>query len=144
MPLLGCSISEFFLRSDQRAAMTKNRPKHLALHLIKLPLSGFVSILHRISGLSLFLALPVLLWMLQSSLRSIETYTALQTILTYPLCKLGLLGLVWAFLHHFCAGLRYLAIDLHWLHGLAQARNSSKVVMSVSLLMTVLLGVKLW
>ncbi len=124
--------------------MNKNRPKHLALHLIKLPLPGFVSILHRASGLLLFIALPFLLWMLQSSLRSIETYTALQTFIAHPLIKLGLLGLLWAFLHHFCAGLRYLAIDLHWVHGLAGARNSSKIVLAVSLILTVILGAKLW
>ena len=51
--------------------MNKHRPKHLALHLIKLPLPGFVSVLHRISGLLLFVALPLLLLMLQYSLRSI-------------------------------------------------------------------------
>lgn len=124
--------------------MNKKRPKHLALHLIKLPLPGFVSILHRVSGLFLFLALPVLLLMLQFSLNSIETYTQLQSALVHPFVKLLLLGLLWAFLHHFCAGLRYLAIDLHHVRSLAQARNSSKVVMAVSLMLTVMLGVKLW
>jgi len=124
--------------------MNKQRPKHLALHLIKLPLPGFISILHRISGLLLFFALPLLLLMLQYSLRSIETYTQLMAVLAYPLAKLMLLGLLWAFLHHFCAGLRYLAIDLHHVRDLARARNSSKAVMAVSLALTVLLGVKLW
>jgi succinate dehydrogenase / fumarate reductase cytochrome b subunit len=124
--------------------MNKKRPKHLALHLIKLPLPGFVSILHRVSGLLLFLSLPLLLLMLQYSLSSIESYTSLQTVFAHPLVKLMLLGLLWAFLHHFCAGLRYLAIDLHYIHNLTQARNSSKVVMAVSLTLTVLLGVKLW
>jgi succinate dehydrogenase / fumarate reductase cytochrome b subunit len=124
--------------------MNKKRPKHLALHLIKLPLPGFVSILHRVSGLLLFLALPLLLWMLQYSLRSIETYTQLQTVFAHTLFKLLMLGLLWAFLHHFCAGLRYLAIDLHYVRSLAQARSSSKVVLAVSLILTVLLGAKLW
>jgi succinate dehydrogenase / fumarate reductase cytochrome b subunit len=124
--------------------MNKQRPKHLALYLIKLPLPGFVSILHRVSGLLLFLALPLLLLMLQYSLRSIETYTQLMIMLAHPLAKLMLLGLLWAFLHHFCAGLRYLAIDLHHVRDLARARNSSKAVMAVSLALTVLLGVKLW
>jgi succinate dehydrogenase / fumarate reductase cytochrome b subunit len=100
--------------------------------------------LHRVSGLLLFLSLPLLLLMLQYSLSSIETYTALQSMLAHPLIKLMLLGLMWAFLHHFCAGLRYLAIDLHYVRSLAQARDSSKVVMGVSLILTVLLGVKLW
>jgi succinate dehydrogenase / fumarate reductase cytochrome b subunit len=124
--------------------MNKQRPKHLALHQIKLPLSGIVSILHRISGLLLFFSLPLLLLMLQYSLTSIETYTQLMSELANPLSKLMLLGLVWAFLHHFCAGLRYLAIDLHLVHDLAQARNSSKVVMVVSLALTIFFGVKLW
>jgi len=124
--------------------MNKKRPKHLALHQIKLPLPGIVSILHRVSGLLLFIALPLLLLMLQYSLASIETYTQLMDTLANPLLKLMLLGLLWAFLHHFCAGLRYLAVDLHLVHNLAQARNSSKVVMVVSLILTVILGVKLW
>ena len=124
--------------------MDNKRPKHLALHHIKLPLPGFVSILHRVSGLILFLALPCLLLMLQYSLRSIETYTQLSSVLAHPLLKLVLLVLLWAFLHHFCAGLRYLAIDLRYIANLAQARNSSKAVMLVSLALTVLIGEKLW
>ena len=124
--------------------MENKRPKHLALHHIKLPLPGFVSILHRVSGLILFLALPLLLLMLQYSLRSIETYTQLLSVLAHPLLKLMLLGLLWAFLHHFCAGLRYLAIDLRYITSLTQARNSSKAVMVVSLALTVLAGAKLW
>jgi succinate dehydrogenase / fumarate reductase cytochrome b subunit len=124
--------------------MNKQRPKHLALHLIKLPLPGFVSILHRVSGLLLFLALPLLLLMLQDSLRSIETYTQLMAVLAHPLAKLLLLGLLWAFLHHLCAGLRYLAIDLGYGVKLVQARASSKAVLAASLLLTALFGVRLW
>ena len=124
--------------------INKQRPKHLALHLIKLPLPGFVSILHRISGLLLFIALPLLLLMLQYSLRSIVTFTQLMEVLAHPLAKLVLLGLLWAFMHHFCAGLRFLAIDLHQVRNLARARSSSKVVLAASLLLTVLVGAKLW
>ena len=129
------------MQSLLRAAMmNKKRPKHLALHKIKLPLPGFVSILHRVSGLLLFFSLPILLWMLQASMRSIETYTQLIEITQHPLSKLVLLGLIWAFIHHFCAGIRYLAIDLHFASSLARARSSSKWVMGVSLLLTVLTG----
>jgi succinate dehydrogenase / fumarate reductase, cytochrome b subunit len=124
--------------------MNKKRPKHLALHLIRLPLPGIVSILHRVSGALLFLVLPLLLWMLQSSLRSIETYSELTDYLQHPASKIFLLAVSWALMHHFCAGLRYLAVDMHLISDLARARNSSKVVMVASLLMTVLVGVKLW
>lgn len=124
--------------------MIKKRPKHLALLQIKLPLPGIVSILHRVSGALLFLALPLLLWMLQCSLLSIETYTQLTDNLQHPLSKLFLLAMLWAFLHHFCAGIRYLAIDLRFGSDLAGARTSSRWVMAVSLALTVLLGVRLW
>ena len=123
--------------------MNKKRPKHLALHLIKLPLAGFVSILHRISGAVLFLSLPLLLWMFHSSLRSIETYSHLMDILQNPFIKLVCFGLLWAFLHHFCAGIRYLAIDLHFASSLSRARSSSKWVLGISLALTILIGVRI-
>ncbi len=124
--------------------INKPRPKHLALHKIKFPLPSYVSILHRVSGAILFLCLPLLLLLFDQSLRSIETYTSLTEYLAHPLLKLILLGLMWAFLHHFCAGLRYLAIDLHLLPNLALARSSSIWVLVVSLSLTVVFGVKLW
>lgn len=124
--------------------MNKKRPKHLALLKIKQPLPAVVSILHRISGAVLFLALPFLLLLFDQSLRSVETYTNLAEHLANPLLKLALLGLLWAFLHHFCAGLRYLAIDLHLLPTLAGARASSRWVLAVSLTLTVVLGAALW
>lgn len=124
--------------------MQKKRPIHLALHQIKLPLPGVVSIFHRITGLLLFFALPLLLLMLQESLRSIGTYSRLMEWLGLPLAKLAMLGLLWAFLLHFCAGLRYLAIDMHLLKNLRQARESSKVVLMASFLLTLLIGARLW
>lgn len=124
--------------------MNKNRPKHLDLTKISLPLPGFVSILHRVSGVLLFLVLPLLLMMLQASLRSIETYTQLADMLRHPLGKLFMLGLAWATLHHLCSGIRCLMIDLHIGTGLAQARASSKWVMIVSLALTAMAGWRLW
>lgn len=124
--------------------MNKKRPKHLALHKIKLPLPGIVSILHRVSGVFLFLSLPLLLWLLQMSLRSIETYTRLVECLHAPLLKLVLLGLLWAFFHHFFAGIRYLALDFHYGANLSAARNSSYLVIGASVLATIVSGVGLW
>jgi len=124
--------------------MNKNRPKFLALHLIRLPVPAFVSILHRVSGLLIFLALPLLLWMLQSSLRSIVTYTELADLLRHPASKLFLLVMLWAFLHHLCAGIRYLVIDLDMGVKLGPARASAKSALAASLVLTALLGVRLW
>jgi len=124
--------------------MNTNRPKHLELQHIKFPLPAIVSGLHRISGLLLFLSLPLLLWTLQYSLRSIETFTLLSSILQSPLCKLFFTGVLWAFLHHLCAGIRFLAIDFDIGVKLPQARASSKWVLIVSLTLTLLIGVRLW
>lgn len=124
--------------------LQKKRPRHLDLFRIALPLPGFVSILHRVSGALLFLALPLLLWLLQQSLRSIETYTQLEELLQSVPLKLVLLGLLWAFLHHLCAGVRYFLVDAHLISGLRQARLSSSLVLASSLALTVFFGMGLW
>ena len=124
--------------------MTKQRPKHLALHEIRLPLAGFASILHRISGAGLFLMLPLLIWLLQLSLGSTQDSAATFAAITGNwLVKLVLLGLLWAFLHHFCMGIRILLIDIHVGVEKQQAHNSAMAVMVVSLGLTAILGLKL-
>ncbi len=124
--------------------MDKKRPKHLDLMKIRLPLPGWVSILHRISGAVLFLFIPFLLWLLQVSLGSAETYAVFKSALASPLVKFVLLGLLWAFLHHFFAGVRYLALDLQLGVELTPARASSTAVLIVSIMLTLLIGVWLW
>ncbi|MBK9021049.1 MAG: succinate dehydrogenase, cytochrome b556 subunit [Sulfuritalea sp.] len=124
--------------------MTKQRPKHLALHEIRLPLAGFASILHRVSGAGLFLMLPLLIWLLQLSLGSTQDSAAMFAAVTGNwLVKLILLGLLWAFLHHFCMGIRILLIDIHVGVEKQQAHNSAMTVMVVSLALTAILGLKL-
>lgn len=105
------------------------RPKNLALWTIRLPINAMVSILHRASGVALFVAMPVLLWWLYASLRSAESYQAATGWLQSIPVKLLLSGLLWAFLHHFYAGLRHLAMDVHWMTSLQKARFSSRVVL---------------
>lgn len=124
--------------------MNNNRLKFLDLRLIRLPLPGLVSILHRVSGALMFLALPFMLWMLQSSLRSIQTYADLVAMLRHPLGKLLLLLLIWALLHHLCAGVRFLAIDMGFGVKLGPARATSKWVLLLSLALTLTAGVYLW
>jgi succinate dehydrogenase / fumarate reductase cytochrome b subunit len=124
--------------------MTKQRPKHLALNEIRLPLAGFASILHRISGAGLFLLLPFLIWLLQLSLGSTQGNAEMfAAVIGNWLVKLILLGLVWAFLHHFCMGIRILLIDVHVGVEKEQARSSAMAVMVVSLALTAIFGLKL-
>lgn len=118
------------------------RPKNLDLTGIRLPLPGLVSILHRVSGAVLFFALPWLLWLLQRSLASRADFDALREVLAAPLVRLLLLGVLWALLHHLCAGVRFLALDAHKGITLPAARRTSALVLAVSLALTVLLGAR--
>jgi succinate dehydrogenase / fumarate reductase cytochrome b subunit len=122
----------------------KPRPKHLAVNQIRLPLPGIISILHRVSGAGLFLLLPFLLFLLDRSLGSPETFETFSAVVGHPLAKLLLLGLLWAYMHHFCAGIRFLLLDMHKGTDLQAARNSSRIVLVVSIVLTVIIGVKLW
>lgn len=124
--------------------LKKQRPKHLALNQIRLPLPGIVSILHRVSGAGLFLMLPVLLSLFGNSVGSPESYAAYKAVVGHILVKLLLLGLLWAYLHHFCAGIRFLLLDMHVGIEKEAARSSSRVVLIVSLILTVTIGAKLW
>ena len=125
--------------------LVKPRPVYLNLPRIRLPLPGIVSILHRVSGAVLFLfAIPALLGGVGASLASPESYAALKGLFAHPLAKLALLGFAWAYLHHFCAGIRYLLLDLHKGIELAPARQSSVIVLVVSLVLTLIVGVRLW
>jgi len=126
------------------AIVRKQRPKFLALHEIRLPLPGFVSILHRVSGAGLFLMLPFLLYLFDRSLGSPESFATYKSVVANPLAKLLLLGLLWAYMHHFCAGIRFLLLDMHKGLDLKAARNSSRIVLVVSIALTVIIGVKLW
>lgn len=124
--------------------MTKQRPKYLALNEIRLPLAGYASILHRVSGAGLFLLLPLLIWLLQLSLGSTaESAATWAAVSGNLLVKLILVGLLWAFLHHFCMGIRVLLLDIHVGIEKQQAHNSAVAVLAVSLLLTAILGLKL-
>jgi succinate dehydrogenase / fumarate reductase, cytochrome b subunit len=124
--------------------MAKTRPKYLDLTQIKMPVPAVVSILHRISGAGLFLLLPFLLYLLQASLAAPDSYVRYRGLIAHPLVKLLLVGLLWAFLHHLFAGIRYLALDVHYGVELRPARSTSWAVLAFSLALTVILGVLIW
>ena len=123
----------------------KERPVYLDLPRIRLPLPGIVSILHRVSGALLFLAgIPLLLYGVSASLASPESFAAMKAGFAHPVAKLVLIGLLWAYLHHFCAGIRYLLLDIHRGIELAPARRSSAVVFVLGVALTLVLGARLW
>jgi succinate dehydrogenase / fumarate reductase cytochrome b subunit len=120
------------------------RPKYLNLLHIRQPVPAIVSILHRVSGAALFLALPALLAWWQCSLTSADNFAASKNFAALPLVKLVVIGLIWAYLHHLCAGVRHLASDVDWGTELKSARFASWLVLAVSILLTLVIAVRIW
>ena len=110
----------------------------------RLPASGMVSILHRISGALMFLLLPFVLFLFDKSITSEISFEFFRGYVSHPLVKLAILALCWAYLHHFCAGIRHLIMDLHI--GLTKegAGQSAMIVFAVSLPLTALVALKLF
>ena len=129
------------------AAIKKARPKYLSLAAllfeIRLPLPGWVSILHRVSGALLFLAMVWLLFLLDRSLSSEAGFESVKRYAALPLVKGSLLVLIWCYCHHFCAGIRFLFLDIHKGVDKATARLTSIIVIVAGLVLTVLFGARL-
>ena len=121
-----------------------NRPKNLNLLTIRLPINAVVSILHRASGVALFILLPVLLWFLQIAVKNEDGYLTLVNLMHHLLAKLILIGLAWAFFHHFFAGLRHLGQDVHWMTSLQKARFSGRVVLWLVAIAVITFTWKIW
>ena len=120
--------------------MISKQPKNLNLFLIRLPLPALVSILHRMSGVLLFLLMPLLTWVLCASLSSILYFNKIILILdTWPI-KIIQVFFIWALIHHLMAGLRHLLLDLQIGNDLILARLSSKTVLLISFFLTVIVG----
>lgn len=131
------------------SAGTTPRPKHYRpwydLNLAHLPAPGLLSIFHRVSGALLFFpVLPLVLWCLQVSLASEQGFEHVREAASHPVAKLALVAVAWLFSHHFFAGLRYLALDLHWGIDKAPARTSARVVLVLGVLAALVFAWRIW
>ncbi len=130
--------------------LRKSRPRYTNLSLpqlvsYRLPVTGWLSILHRVSGALMFLALPaILLPLLDLSLTTEDTFDQLRALTDHWYIKLPLFLLLWSYLHHFCAGIRYLVLDRHIGIDKEPARLTASIVFGTSLTLTVVLGYFLW
>lgn len=117
-----------------------NRPKYLNLFKIHLPITGVASINHRISGLILFLAIPASLYLLQLSLTSSAGFAEMLTYLSSPVVKVGLIILIWSFVHHLLAGFRFLLIDQNIGISLSVARKTAWFVVFFSVILALIIS----
>ena len=117
----------------------------------RLPLAGLVSILHRASGAMLFGLLPLIIWLFDMSVTSEISYEVFRSAFVAGigfvpgwLVKLVTLALIWAYLHHFIAGVRHLWMDATHSVTKEWGRNSAVVTLVSSVVLTVILGAKLF
>jgi succinate dehydrogenase / fumarate reductase cytochrome b subunit len=117
----------------------------------RLPLAGIVSILHRISGVLMFFLMPFIIWMFDTSISTEISYDRFTNAFVAGIgfvpgwfIKLLGLGLIWAYLHHFIAGVRHLWMDLTHSVSYEQGRSSAILTLALSLPLTALLGAKLF
>ncbi|MDB5861620.1 MAG: succinate dehydrogenase subunit [Ramlibacter sp.] len=135
--------------------LAKKRPEFRNIHALRdlptyrLPAAGWVSILHRASGVLMFVLLPFIIWMFDKSVSSEVGYNRFRFAFANGgwgiVLKLVALALIWAYLHHFIAGLRHLWMDVsHKAVSMSFGRTSAMVTLIASLLLTVVLGAKLF
>ncbi|RKP47401.1 succinate dehydrogenase, cytochrome b556 subunit [Trinickia fusca] len=132
-------------------AVKKPRPEYRNIGIgqiltaYRLPLAGRVSILHRVSGALLFLFLPFLLYLFDQSLTSEISFEFFKAFLANIVVKLITLVLAWAFLFHFCAGIRHLVMDTnHNAVSKESGKRTSVVVLVVSSILTLAFALKLF
>lgn len=127
-----------------KKAVNSQRPVNLDLRTIKLPVTAYTSILHRISGVILFVSLAIMLYALDKSLDSEEGFGQVKACLTSPLAKLVIWGILSALLYHLVAGVRHLIMDMGIGETLEGGKLGSKIVIAVSVVVIVLAGVWIW
>ena len=137
--------------------LAKKRPEFRNIHALsdlptyRLPAAGWVSIMHRISGLLMFLLMPLIIWMFDTSVSSEISFAKFTAAFGAGLgfvpgwfMKLVALALIWAYLHHFIAGMRHLYMDVQHAVSKEFGKSSAIVTLVLSLGLTVVLGAKLF
>jgi|TARA_R100000750_G_scaffold60263_1_gene49517 succinate dehydrogenase / fumarate reductase cytochrome b subunit len=121
------------------------RPVNLDLSTIKFPVTAIASITHRVTGVAIFLALPILLWMLDRSLASPESFADLKELMmTSLLVKLVVWGILSVLLYHLVAGIRHLIMDTGVGESLEGGRRGAKLAFIISAVLILLVGVWIW
>jgi len=137
--------------------LAKKRPEFRNINALsdlptyRLPAAGWVSILHRISGLLMFLLMPLIIWMFDTSISSEISFARFAAAFNIGLgfvpgwfMKLVALALIWAYLHHFIAGVRHLYMDVKHAVSKEFGKSSAIVTLVLSLGLTAVLGAKLF
>ncbi|KTD28051.1 succinate dehydrogenase cytochrome b556 subunit C [Legionella maceachernii] len=132
----------FFLRKI--LTVNQKRPVNLDLGTIRFPVMAIASILHRISGLILFLLMPFILYLLSKSLSSAISFMQMQVLLQSPFHKLLLWAFSAALVYHLLAGIRHMIMDLGYGEEVKAGRQTAIWVIALAVILTIFLGIWIW
>ena len=135
-------LKHFLMRKKQ--IVNKKRPVNLDLGSLKYPPMAIASLLHRISGIALFLLLPVMLFILGKSLQSEEVFAQTKSMLNSPFYKVALWAFSAAMIYHILAGIRHILMDMGFGEHLKAGRISSILVIVLAVILTIFLGIWIW
>lgn len=124
--------------------MNKKRPVNLDIATMKLPITAYVSILHRVSGVVLFPLVAIFLWMLDASLSSEESFSSIKECMGSPVVQVVIWGSLSALAYHLVAGLRHMVMDFGFGETLKGGQLGAVVTLALSALLIILTGVWIW
>lgn len=124
--------------------VNKKRPVNLDIGTISLPITAYVSILHRASGVFLVAGVAVLLWLLDDSLASEESFASVKAIANSFFCKLIVWAVAAGLIYHTVAGVKHLIMDLGYGETMEGGIKGAKAVFAVSVVLILLVGAWIW
>jgi succinate dehydrogenase / fumarate reductase cytochrome b subunit len=120
------------------------RPVNLDIGTINLPITAWVSLMHRVSGVFLFAGIALLIWMLDQSLTSQESFEALKEYLVSPLAKFAVWFVMAGLIYHTVAGVKHLIMDIGIGETMEGGVLGAKLTIATSIVLSVLAGVWIW
>ncbi|QQX82508.1 succinate dehydrogenase cytochrome b556 subunit [Shewanella sp. KX20019] len=122
----------------------KQRPVHLDLQTIQFPATAIASILHRVSGVIMLFAVGILIWLLNESLASAESFAGVQSLFDNFIVKFIVWGILTALGYHLIVGLRHLVMDAGYWEELSSGLTSAKVAIALSVVFSIIAGIWVW
>ena len=124
--------------------VNKKRPVNLDIGTIALPITAYASILHRVSGVFVFAGVAVLLWLLDASLASPESFAEVKAMTSSFICKLIVWAVAAGLIYHTVAGVKHLIMDLGYGETMEGGVKGAKAVFAISVILIVLVGAWIW
>lgn len=124
--------------------MNQKRPVNLDLTTLSFPITAITSIMHRLSGIAVFLLLPYMFYLLQQSLSSAQGFADVQVMMQQSLNKLLVLLFVSALFYHFMAGVRHIISDFGYGEDITTAKKTANILLVLTVISTIGLGVWIW